>query len=107
MKYKQFKELIESYKKSQKAFSELYDLGFDFYEGKYELARFTDEILDTALKTHYTVEGIDWINWFIFETDYGNIDMKGIDNDGSPICYDMKSTYEYCEQYRFTSDTYI
>ena len=103
MKYKQFKELIESYKKSHKAYRELEDLGFNFYESRYELVRFTDEMLDAALKTHYTVEGIDWINWFIFETDYGNVDMKGRDSDGSPICYDMKSTYEYCEQYKIIS----
>ena len=39
---------------------------------------------------------------------FKNMEDLGLypDEKGNPICYDMKSTYEWCEQYRFTSDNY-
>ena len=106
MKYEQFKELLETFIKAQKTFLELYDLGFNFFGRKYELAKFNYEIFNAAVKTHYTEEGVYRIDFFTIKTIYGKKDMKGRDSDGNPMCYDMKSTYDYCEQYRFTSDNY-
>ena len=100
MNYKKFEKILRTFKKIQDTHSVLHDLGFNFYEGKFKLSGHTDDLLDEVLKSHYTEEGREWINWFIFETNYGERDMKGRDGD-KPICYDMKSTWEYCEQYRF------
>ena len=101
MNYKNFERILRAYKKIQDTYSVLDGLGFDFYEGKFKLSGHTDDLLDEILKSHYTEEGREWINWFIFETNYGKEDMEGRDEKGKPICYDMKSTYEWCEQYRF------
>ena len=104
MKFKEFKNLLNKYKKIEKSYSELHDIGMDFYEGKYQLSSLTSEILTISLESHYMDKGVDWIMWFIFETDYGKKDMKGRDGD-VPICYDMKSTWEYCEQHKHKTKT--
>jgi hypothetical protein len=38
MKYKEFKNIIETYRNGMTMISELYDLGFDLMEGKFKLS---------------------------------------------------------------------
>jgi hypothetical protein len=52
-----------------------------------------------AFESHYDDKGIDWINWFIYESNYGKNGLTANDN-GLPICYDLKSLHEYIEQYK-------
>jgi predicted protein tyrosine phosphatase len=46
-----------------------------------------------------TKEGIDWLDWFLYEKDYisGNLrkDLKAWDSDKKEICKDLKSLYKY------------
>ncbi len=76
------------------------------------------------LKSHYDEEGIDWVNWFIFENDFGEKDWSKYktfkksneeifrsiagaekekfgarDADGNPIFYSIESTWEYLEKH--------
>jgi len=95
-----FQKLIEKYKEFSNKLSELHDMGFDFFEGKYKLMSDVESIFELTLKSHYKEQAIDWINWFVYETNYGQKDMQGRDENGNPICYDVKSLYEYIEQYR-------
>lgn len=124
MKYKHFLNLILYYKKISETMSELHDIGFDFFEGKYKLMDDIENIFSTTIKSHYTKEGVDWIEWFIYEADYGEKDFSKIptyvidkdgktqildkddigwganDENGNPICYSYLSLYEYIEQYK-------
>lgn len=125
MKYEHFLKLLLSYKKFNETISELHDIGFDLYEGKYKVAPLVEGILDTTFESHYTKEGIEWIDWFIYEADYGTKDWSnrpayGLDKDGkmvlvhkegevrwgatdendNPICYSFESLFEYIEQFK-------
>lgn len=95
----EFENLLERYKTFSDKISELHDLGFDFFEGKYPLMSDVEKLFDIMIATHYNEHGVDWINWFIYETDYGQKDMEGKDENGEPICYDIKSLYEYVEKH--------
>jgi hypothetical protein len=100
MKFKEFKKIIKTYKQTTKQFQELYNLGFDFLENeKFPVWQGLDKLLQLTFKSHYSVEGIDWINWFIYENNYGNGGLTADDN-GLPICTDLKSLHKYIKQYK-------
>ena len=71
MIYEQFEKLINNSEKLHKEFSELYSMGFDFLEGKYPLEIYFDNIVDITLSSNFNEEGVDWINWFMIENDFG------------------------------------
>jgi hypothetical protein len=95
MQLKEFQNLLEKFKSFSDKASELHDMGFDFYEGKYQLVSYVDKIIDIALSSHYTEHGVDWINWFIYETDYGNKKLEAWDENKNLICQDLESLHEY------------
>ena len=64
------------------------------------LAQAVHDIFSDHVENKDKEQAIDWINWFVYETNYGQKDMQGRDENGNPICYDVKSLYEYIEQYR-------
>jgi hypothetical protein len=122
MNYKEFLEILMTYKKISEDFRELYSMGFDFAEGKYKLEDNVGKMLDTILNLQFTEEGVDWINWFIYENDWGQKDWSGVkvfdyqtgkliekkdpinaygarDENGNPICYSFETTWEYVKQY--------
>jgi hypothetical protein len=116
MNYEQFEKLITNCEKLHNDFSELFSMGFDFLEGKYTLETYFDHIVDVALSSNYNEEGVDWVIWFMYESDFGKKDWGKLrslssdsftgdeygarDKDGNPICYDIKSLWEYIQQYK-------
>lgn len=129
MKYADFLKVLLYYKKYSENISELHDIGIDFYEGKYKLSSIVETIVDTTFASHYTKEGIDWINWFIYEADWGTKDFStqpcvGLDENGNvtiiepagevrwgahdengkPICHSYESLWEYIEQFKIKSN---
>jgi hypothetical protein len=125
MKYNEFLTVIMTYKKSIEDLSELHDIGFDFFEGKYKLATHIESMMNNTFSSHYTKEGVEWIDWFIYEAEYGmkdfsskpsyekNKDDKYVlvhetgevrwgatDESGNPICHSYESLYEYIQQYK-------
>ncbi|PIR80446.1 MAG: hypothetical protein COU25_00010 [Candidatus Levybacteria bacterium CG10_big_fil_rev_8_21_14_0_10_35_13] len=122
MKYADFLKLIKTYQQLYNNFNELYAIGFDFTDGKYKLEPDMDFLFQTILSAYYTEEGIDWINWFIYENEFGKkdwsklnvYDMNGTvipdadaakaygacDKDGNPICHTIKATWKYVEQFK-------
>jgi hypothetical protein len=120
MEYKDFLQLLMPYQKMQSDFDELHSMGFDFLEGKYRLEENAGRIISAALDSLFTEEGVDWINWFMYENDWGQKDWSRIpkidkdgkiverdpveaygakDENGKPICYSFESTWEYVKQY--------
>lgn len=121
MEYEKFEKLMNEYRNGQQIISDLYDIGFDLMEGKYKMSDSLYNIFMASLETHYEVEGIDWISWFIWESDWGEKYWSSLplykrnedgvmemvkehnrsgatDENGEPICYDMKSLWEYIEK---------
>jgi hypothetical protein len=124
MEYKIFLEAITEYRKGLNMISDLYSIGFDLMEGKYKLSEILDSQFKSFIKSHYDSEGEDWVNWFIFENDFGEKDWSKYktfkksneeifrsiagaekekfgarDADGNPIFYSIESTWEYLEKH--------
>ena len=123
MTYPHFIQILLAYKKFWEDISSLYDLGFDLMEGKYNLTHPFDLMLEASIESHYGKDGMDWVSWFIHESDYGQRDWsqsdtyetkedgtselvykKGEvrfgahDENGNPICYSYESLWEYLEK---------
>lgn len=111
--YDSFLKTIMMYKKISNDIHELHLIGVDLIEGKYKIEESVYELFKISLEDNFTTEGIDWINWFIFENDYGQKDWSKIksfddtkmdsygarDENGNPICHSYESTWEYVKQY--------
>ena len=114
MEYEDFLGILMPYKKLMEDFRELYSMGFNFMDGKYELENNVAKIFDAALNSHFTEEGVDRINWFVYENDWGEKDWSiykvfnsqgeltdrdpmeaygAKDENGKPICYSFESTW--------------
>jgi hypothetical protein len=120
MEHIHFLTLLLGYKKFSEDISSLHDLGFDLMEGKYNLTHPIELMLAASIKSHYGEEGWGWVEWFIYESDYGQKDFSTAptyrtkedgttevleskihgaeDKDGNPICYSYESLWEYLEK---------
>jgi len=76
MEHLHFLTLILGYKKFSEDISSLYDLGFDLMEGKYNLTHPVELILKVSIESHYGEGGWGWVEWFIYESDYGQKDFS-------------------------------
>lgn len=118
MTQQELEDILKTYREASKNISELYSMGFDFMEGKYKLLEPLEKLVWKLFRDQFTEEGVAWIDWFIFESEYGEKDWsksgplyktneKGEleklvkpsriygahDQDGNPICYDYASLY--------------
>jgi len=117
MTYTNFLKITMGLQKASRDLSKLHDMNID-------LSNFIDAyhvIISTVLSEVYTEEGIEWLNWFMHDNEYGqkdwsimfkNIEGEDIqvdddvprygatDKDGNPICYSFESTYKFLKQYR-------
>jgi hypothetical protein len=95
----ELENLLEKYKALSDKMSQLHDLGFDFYEGKFPLMSDMEFIFELTLKSHYTQQGADWVNWFVYETNYGERKLEAWDENKNLICQDLKSLHQYIEKH--------
>ena len=121
MKLEHFEKIINEYRKGNDMVSELHSIGFDLLEGKYKLSDSLYHLFISSLESHYTDDGINWVTWFIYENDWGEKEWNKVplykrnsdgvselvmdedrhaatDENGDPICYDIKSLWEYIEK---------
>lgn len=101
MKFKEFKKIVELHQETNKMFDALYDLGFDFLENdRFPVWANSDKMFSHLMESHYTDEGLDWINWFIYDNEFGTGSLTANDEYGIIICYDLKSLFKYIKQYK-------
>jgi len=82
-------DVIEKFEKEFKI--QIYDS--EFIESFYEL-------FDITISNEYTTEGVDNINWFLYEKFYnGNEPLKAYDIVNNEIMYDLDSLYDYVENF--------
>ena len=99
MKYEEFSKLLETYKEGQEMIHELYKLGFDLSEGKFKLLDTIYDLLFTSLSIHYNEYGVEWVSWYIFETDWQqNDNYEAYDDEKNLIAQDLKGLWELLEQ---------
>ncbi len=71
------------------------------YKSKVDLIDFVDPyqgIIHDLIREIYGEDGLDWWSWFCYENDYGRGTLEAWDADETPICYDLKSLWEYLEK---------
>lgn len=99
MKYEEFSKILETYKKGQEMLDELYKLGFDFAEGKFQLVDVLHGILFASLDIHYTEDGCEWVSWYIYETNWQQKEnYEAYDDQKNLIAQDLKGLWELLEQ---------
>lgn len=104
MTLEQFTEFLETFKKIQSSCHFLYEeVGIDLFESKHELLAWSSKMVDITIEALYGKEGLEWVDWFIYESGYGEGSpitgrkMEAHDKDGTPICFSIESLYEYLE----------
>lgn len=98
MKKEIFLLLLDTYKIALKELIELSDMGFDFFDGKYQLADRVDSIFEASMRSAYEQEAIGWIFWFVFENDFGEKKLEARDGD-KLIGQTAEELYDYISQY--------
>lgn len=118
MRKENFEEILTMYKVLSDKLVELYDVGIDLYESRYAIADELDIFKNLAFKGNYNQAGVDLINWFIYDNQWGKRDWsmyenftEGIediieaprkygmtDENGNPVCYDIESLWNYLEK---------
>jgi hypothetical protein len=126
MTYEKFVKILLGCKAEDEKRLALADKGIDignYLEG-YE------SIVNSLIESIWTPEGVDWLYWFMYESDYGykkwnesdrpviaknddqivDVERKYNDNYGAhdelgnPICYNFVSTYKFLKQYEIGFD---
>jgi hypothetical protein len=97
MKYETFEKLILELEGVSKRYSELYKLGVDLISYDEPVQR----IISTLLLEIFSVEGKDWIDWYLYERPSfsGKENGKAWDENGNEICYNIKSLWETVKKY--------
>ena len=98
MELNHFEKIINTYKRGNEMISDLHDLGFDLMEGKFQLSQIIGEQFNTTLSLFYTDDGVDWVNWFIYDSECGTKEGITASDSDEPICYSLKSLWEYIEK---------
>lgn len=91
--------MLDEYKTFLEKSNFLSDAGIDVFDSKYAIAPHTEKLFDFIIKQNYEEFGIEWINWFVYDNNFGRSKLKAFDNDETPICQDYDGLYEYCKQY--------
>tara|TARA_R110000787_G_scaffold137414_1_gene250201 strand:- start:9829 stop:10158 length:330 start_codon:yes stop_codon:yes gene_type:complete len=103
MKYETFLNLLKTYKKAEDTNREWYEFGIDLHEGKHPIAPYLYDLMAAGFETTYNKDGLEWIDWFIFDNEYGNKVFEGDgfgawDKDGKPIAHSYESLWELLEK---------
>ena len=124
MNYELFEKTLMSYKKFQSNIYAHYDFGIQSVsEGPHSLSEHVEELISSFITSHYGEEGWEWVEWFIYESKWGEKDWSVVktykaredggleevdkgdytkygafDKDGNPICYSFESLYDYLEK---------
>ena len=94
MTFENFFKILDCYKRGSEMISDLYDFGFDLMEGRYKLSDILYEQLQHSIRFVYGDEGLDWVEWFIFENKYGEGGMEATDECGL-ICQSYEELFQY------------
>ena len=96
MTLEKFTEVIDSLKKTGEDLNKLYKLNVDLVE----FVEPYETIISRLIKEIYGEEGYDWFSWFCYDRDFGEKELGAWDENENPICYDIKSLWEYLESLR-------
>jgi hypothetical protein len=93
MKYKDFKDVIQTLDYQAKTENSLYKLNVDLYSHSDGY----NKVIELLMSYYFGKEGCDWITWFCYENDFGRNKYEATDK-GKLICQDIKSLWEFINQ---------
>jgi len=93
MEYSKFKEITNAIKQQDQVISKLYKQKVDLLD----LVDPYHAIITNLIKEIYGEVGYDWWSWFCYENNFGTGKLEAWDKEGKPICYNLKSLWEYLE----------
>ena len=98
MNLETFTTLIEGLERHNERKDNAYKLGIDILSFDEDYYR---EVVRPLMAEVFTEEGIDWINWYLYERPSlsGGKDLEAFDKEGKPICYDIPSLYDTIKKY--------
>lgn len=99
MTLEQFKDILDTYRKFNDDCFNMNKVGVNLFEYEYPVAAHVDHLFSLFWSALYKPEAIDWINWFIYENDYGEKGMGAWDGE-TPICQTVEELYNYIDQYK-------
>lgn len=85
-----FQTLIKGFQQRSERVSQLYKFGvdlMDFDDG------FHSSVVRPLMKEAFGEDGVDWIEWFLYEKGDNN-KCCAWDENGKEICYDVPSLFE-------------
>lgn len=98
MKRKNFKEalkIIKLFRDQEIAYN---NFGIDLYEGSFPIGDTFGKLTDLFFETHYKNDGIDWINWWMWENDFGENELEAYD-EHLLICQTEDGLYDFIKKY--------
>jgi len=90
MKYKDFKDMIQTLDYQAKTENSLYKLNVDIYSHSDGY----NKVIELLMSHYFGKEGCDWITWFCYENDFGRKKYEAREGN-KLICQDIKSLWEY------------
>lgn len=99
MNKEEFIKLLSLYEEFLKNCRKYYKLGIDLHESKFPTWTITEKLFDIIIEQNYNKFGIDWIQWFVYETDFQKKKMGAWDEE-TLICQSVEELYDYIEKYK-------
>lgn len=98
MKLENFRAIINNLQSIYDKIEKVADFGvLCISEGDNNIMIHLQDMVLAIFDDHYNKEGIDWITWFIYETDFQRDGLPAV-YYGKPICYDVDSLHKYIEK---------
>lgn len=103
MKYPIFEKIILLMQKNSNDVRSAYRLGVDLTEINDPL----HEIITHLFGSYYGQEGLDWIDWWCYEKDFGTKEkIQAWDKDGNEICRNIYELWELTEECKEAASNY-
>jgi len=96
-----FKAFLSQYEQFYTNCDKLYHIGIRLVSGEseYPIQDYCDKMFDIVVASTYNDFGVEWINWFVFDCDFGK-KIKGAWDGYNLICQTLDELLDYVEQYR-------
>lgn len=105
MDKEQFIKLIKQHQKQNELLDELERCGFDIYET--QVIEFGFIMFDNVIKSNFNDEGIDWINWWLYEKNGIFGDLSAFDENDNETPFDtIEDLWNYVEKYRINNENF-
>lgn len=100
MTKEEFISLINEYRTITEYNHEYYKFGIDLDASKFPIMSSVDNLLYICLRANYTKEGVEWIEWFMYECYFGRKSMEAVDEHGNLICQTIEDLYDYIQKHK-------